>query len=121
MKKIAKVFAMIVCIASLGLMISCSKDNAELIIGKWKWVSVTNDGTTIQMPEDNITTWEFTESGNVIMTMNGEAATGDYTVDGDKLSISGSYVGNTVCKILKLTKKELSVESEGMTINMTKI
>ncbi|MBP3764104.1 MAG: hypothetical protein J6I49_09570 [Bacteroidales bacterium] len=64
-----KAFAMLFCVAAMGLATSCSKDNEDLIVGKWK-----EAGTT------EIT--EFTKDGYVYFD---GARVAKYKVDGDRL------------------------------------
>lgn len=76
MKKIAKVFAIIACIATLGIMTSCTKSNEKLIIGNWMLLSVTNGG-----PNDIGSTWQFTEKGTYNATWtDGESIVGTYQI-----------------------------------------
>lgn len=119
MKKIAKVFAMIACIATLGMMTSCGKDNEDLIIGKWQWVSMTDDNGETEVLPSGYATWEFTESGDLIWVMNysEEQPVVKYTVKGDKitLSISGSSSDKTFTATIK------SIDKNNMTIDMEEI
>lgn len=77
MKKL-KVFAMMLCIAALGLTTSCSKDDEDLIVGKWKLTYAARtvvqvDGytghvnrisrTTDEQPLDS--KWQFTKEGEL--------------------------------------------------------
>lgn len=125
MKKIAKIFAIIACIATFGMMTSCSKDNADLIIGKWKWVSATTNGETQTMPDGY--TWEFTEAGKLISVMNYETPqTIQYSVEKDIITFTSGNNSFTVT-IKELDKEKLVVDmgnlfpQPNVVVNMTRI
>jgi hypothetical protein len=106
MKKTIKVFAMVVCMATIGMLCSCTKDYADLIVGKWEQAFYTENGShVVEIPEEEREIWEFKASGEVVAIYQGEAwRSSTYSVDGDKL-ISG---GDT-CIIKKLDKETLAI------------
>lgn len=105
-----KVIALMLCIATLGLTTSCSKDNEDLIIGKWKCVSSIHESVDPETHElrtynnESVgVTMEFFEDGKV--TMAGEGTT-DYSISGDYLYMDS---GRQKIEIKKLTKKEMTL------------
>lgn len=110
MKKL-KVFAMMLCVAALGLTTSCTKDNdyEDLILGKWKivklvyqWVDPeTNEFETVNDDESVGTTMEFTADGHVI---DDENEMMNYSISGDILVMDGVRT-----EIKKLTKTEMTL------------
>lgn len=103
-------------IASMVLSTSCSKDNEDLIVGKWKCVSnvltFANPISGELETEYNVAgvgeTIEFSEDG---MYIEGSVTT-RYSISGNILYIySGEEVG-LVMEIKKLTKKELTLVYE---------
>ncbi|MBR4774036.1 MAG: lipocalin family protein [Bacteroidales bacterium] len=109
MKKL-RFFAMMLCIAALGLTTSCSKDNEDLIIGKWKCVSSVHQSVDPDTHELNTynnesvgMVMEFTKDGKVTIAGGG---TSDYSISGNTLYMDG---GRTQLEIKKLTKKEMTL------------
>lgn len=98
------------CIAALGLTTSCSKDNEDLIIGKWKCVSSVHQSVDPDTHELNTynnesvgMVMEFTKDGKVTIAGGG---TSDYSISGNTLYMDG---GRTQLEIKKLTKKEMTL------------
>lgn len=84
MKKI-KVMAMLLCVATLGLTTSCTK-NEDLIVGKWK--CIYSEGAVNPVSEVIDVQYEFTAGGKLKMTQNGQTATvAKYKVADDQLTI----------------------------------
>lgn len=124
MKKALKVLAMFLVVASMAALSSCSKKDS--IVGKWQYVSATIE-TTSDIPEvqEAIQTyeammdlvfadmvWEFKEDGTLVVTgtyvddeIDDERVT--YTVNGDKLTISGGEFESETIDIETLTSKKL--------------
>lgn len=129
--KVIKVFAMMLCIASLGLATSCSKDkDKDLIVGNWRIV----DGTSYYTDSEGVQHDNGVDVGFGI----GYAEDGDYFVAGrlrgkwervndETVRIQGT--GSSEWKeekILSLTEEFLkisyvSVSGGGTTYNVTEI
>ncbi len=118
---------MLACIASMSIATSCSKDNEELIVGKWQVTSAYLGSvslTTTMMELYRVgDIYEFSESGEVTMSFSSgkyNSQAGTYKVSGDDLSIT--LYGDEVytVKIKSLDKKEASVTAEvlGKTIDI---
>lgn len=104
-----KLLAILCCIATLGLLTSCSKSNEDLILGKWKCVASHISGED----DDNEAVgnvWEFKSDGTVIMTeTDGDIDYGTYTINETNLSVTSN--GMTIPgQIAKLTNKKLIVD-----------
>ena len=112
MKKIMKVCAMLLCIAIAGAMSSCSKDNEDLIVGKWKLVSLSYGETVVTSGEGIGLTVEYADNGNfTILHVDGITITGTYSINKETLSLF--YDGETeVHDIVKLDKKDLCLKSK---------
>ncbi len=81
MKKL-KVFAMMLCIATLGLNASCSKDFEDDIVGKWEMLS---------FPEEDLigTVWNFTDNNTFTVSSYGYVGvTGTYEIDDDQMTLT---------------------------------
>lgn len=110
MRKIMKVCAMLLCIAIAGVMSSCSKDNEDLIVGKWKLVSLSYGETVVTSGEGIGSIFEYTDNGNCLAWYeDGSTRTGTYSINNETLSVS--YDGKTeVYDIVKLDKKDLCLK-----------
>ena len=117
MKKAIKLFALVLGMAGIMMFTACSKDNEDLIVGKWNVTSVTQDNETYSPSTYGMTmTFEFTEDGTVTETFDmdfmGEtehdSETGTYSVDGDKLvmTVDDETLSGT---ITNLDKKVLEI------------
>ena len=115
MKKL-KVLAMMLCIATMGLTTSCSKDNEDLIVGKWKCTAstttitnlTTNEVTTHNDPSTIGMTFEFTKDGKMIF--NGQTLS--YTVNGNEFSMIFDNGEKNNFDINELTEDELKISSK---------
>ena len=78
MKKL-KYLAALLCLTTLGLFTSCSKEYSDLIVGSWKLVSLTINGEVIT---DNVpaATWTFDAEGNVTISAYGGSESGRYNI-----------------------------------------
>ena len=92
--------AMVLFVVGVTALTSCTKDNSDLILGKWKFdkASVSFGGESIQMTaadllammelnglsEDELI-FEFKSDGKVYA--GGESGPANYTVDGNKLKV----------------------------------
>lgn len=86
MKKLLRVFALLACVATMGIMSSCTKSNEDLIVGKWELVTIENDGTIYGREAQDLTDfWRFTADGTWIMYYKEERDQGNYKINGDKL------------------------------------
>ena len=91
MKKTIKIMVMLLFAATLTTMISCSKSNDDLIVGKWK-VSQANGGL-IDTGVGDI--WEF-KTGGILFIRDGAGAF-SYSISGDEIIIGGLVYGNITC------------------------
>ncbi len=116
--------AMVLFVVGMTSLTSCTKDNSDLIIGKWKFdkASVSFGGESVQMSaadvlammelnglsEDELV-FEFKSDGKVYA--GDEPGPANYTVDGDKLKI---IAPDTTFEMLitKLTNTTLIVEPQ---------
>ena len=112
MKKIMKVMTMVLFVVSMTAVTSCTKDNANLIIGRWKMSKITGSshGVTYSM------------SINEFMEAYGEGDTEDFIIefkndgkvyvgnDSSHYSVSGNKLTVTEGEIsVQLTIKKLTV------------
>ena len=129
MKKIMKFFAMFGCIAVMGLLFSCSKDDSgfdkELIEGKWYVTSARYGNITLtQSMMDSYYVgdiYEFDSEGNFTMSFSSGRHTakhGTYTFNGKVVSLA---FGNDIytATVTKLTSNEASATTtvDGKVIN----
>lgn len=113
MKKVLRVFALFITIATMASLTSCTKDNSVKIIGKWTFENVsgiiTVSDPTYQawldaMMEEEIEemqeemrgmTMEFKSDNTVVMTSidhetnQSHTETSQYSVEGDQITIDG--------------------------------
>ena len=99
MKKAMKIMAMVLFVVGMATLPSCTKSNADLILGKWKLDKATASfgGQMFTMSASDLAAMmgseidvdelvvEFKNDGKVYS--EGEADPARYTIDGDKLSI----------------------------------
>ncbi len=99
MKKAMKIMAMVLFVVGMATLPSCTKSNADLILGKWKLDKATASfgGQTFTMSVSDLAAMmgseidvdelvvEFKNDGKVYS--EGETEPARYTIDGDKLSI----------------------------------
>lgn len=118
MKKL-KFFAMMLCIAAMGLATSCSKDDEDTIVGEWKlthyvWSYYYNGPddyrTETEIDEDGFgMRFIFTEDGICEgQNNNGMQSSFNYVVSDGYLIFDRTFLfWEKKFKIEKLTKKEL--------------
>lgn len=122
MKKLLRVFAMFVAVASMTAFTSCSKDKKDLIIGTWQFekasVSINVDDPEIQAFLDEFFSEEVVneemkgmkiefKADNTCVSYDADGeATSTWTLDGDKLTIDGDSM-----TVKSLTKSTLILES----------
>lgn len=135
--KTLRFFAVMLCIATMGMMTSCSKDDSEksyeeLIVGKWR---LTNPS---QYESD--CTWEFTKEGYFFRQFKyyGEQRSQEakYSIDGDTILFywqdeNGGYSVDyndwwifTITKLIEnhMTIREVAeVEGEDEVLNFERI
>ncbi len=102
MRKTLKLIAMLLCVAAVATLSSCSKENEDLIIGKWEIVKCTSNLSG----EDNSMIgiiWEFKTDG--MMSANGQNVS--YSIDGNNIILMGGWFSGT---ITTLTKSKLVME-----------
>lgn len=107
MKKI-RIFAVMLCIATLGMMTSCSKDE-DSIVGKWTVIEAGGQFTNAVTGEPEEVTynwegaiWEFTKEGKLISNYGSY----DYKVDGKTLTIMWDNKSRN-CTIEELSESKL--------------
>lgn len=102
MRKTLKLIAMLLCVAAVATLSSCSKENEDLIIGKWEVVKCTSNLSG----EDNSVIgriWEFKTDG--MLSADGENVS--YSINGNNIILMGGLVSGT---ITTLTKSKLVME-----------
>ena len=99
MKKALKMMAMLLCMAAVATLSSCSKDNEDLIIGKWEVVKYTEIENGIATERDNHIgdIWEFKTGG--IMSSGGDNIT--YSVSGNSIVFMGGLMSATIATLTK--------------------
>ncbi len=116
MKKLMKMFALVLGIAGMMMMTSCKKDPADLIVGKWQAVSQTTNGTLDDINfEKDLYTMEFTADGNVIVFLNDDKMNATYVVTDNNLTITQTAQGMTFSSdftINEITKKKMVLQSK---------
>ena len=116
--------AMVLFVISMTTLTSCTKDNSDLIIGKWKFdkATVSFGGESMEMTAADLAVMmglnglsedeliiEFKSDGKVYASDEPEPA--NYTVDGNKLTVI-SPEDTFKMIISKLTNTTLIVEPE---------
>ena len=115
---------MVLFVFGMTALTSCTKDNSDLILGKWKFdkATVSFGGETIQMTaadlaammdlngmSDDELIFEFKSDGKVYA--GGESGPANYTVDGNKLKVISPDTTFEMI-ITKLTNTTLIVEPQ---------
>lgn len=105
--------AILLCMAAATVMVSCTKDHEDLIVGKWELIHQYEDGVEYDDDDDIGSLWEFTSNGTLIHydadgTESPMRAT--YIIDGDKITVTALL--NLTYTIKKLTSKELILEMD---------
>ena len=103
MKKITKLMVLLLTVASIAMFASCSKDNEDLIVGKWKLTQDSSDGVNWHTAEWSNLVYNFNTDG----TVEAFGISVPYTIDGTTLVINGKT--NT---IITLTSSELIIREE---------
>ena len=101
------------CIAAMGLATSCSKDNEDLIVGKWKGTAgtmtitnlTTNEVTTHNDPSVVGTILEFTKDGKMFF----DGQTLSYTVNGSEVTTILDNGEQNKFDINELTENKLKI------------
>jgi hypothetical protein len=125
MKRTFKLAIVLLCLAAMAAMSSCSKEQSykETIIGKWQLVDCklfNSDGSAVDMTQDiedvfaNIA-WTFNSDGTVTVTSNYGAGTVSWLIEGDKITFS-SGVEYT---IEKLTSTKMILKGKSGEYNAT--
>lgn len=104
-----KVFAALLCVVTLGLTQSCSKETEDLLLGKWRLIAVD---------EDFSKAWEYTieflKKGEFKLFNKPDHMEGYYKLDGKNLilydiqNVGGNGVSSTDTVLLEsLTENEM--------------
>ena len=114
MKRIMKLVAMLLCLVAYATFTSCSKDNEDLILGKWKCTKVQAYwGESTTYGEEGVgDIYEFKSDGKMLITKARDNSTKTYTysINDNIINIGGllSYV------IKELTESKLILSIEGL-------
>lgn len=102
---------MLLCVAAFASLSSCSKDNEDLILGKWKCTvdNYTDNNNGFQHQSFVGEIWEFKDGGVLVIDGNSTA----YSVSGETITISGGLMSGT---IEELTSSKLVLDLQ---LNMT--
>ncbi len=102
------------------LMLSCTKEPSDLIVGKWKWVNAEKAGQAVTIPEGLAWIIEFQKDGSFTETIKDGSYEGTnkgtYKINDKILTLQleggASYIN---CEIQKLDKKEFifSIDKDG--------
>ena len=86
--------AMLLCVVAFVGLSSCSKDNEDQIIGKWKVVqhSYNDNGNGMEVDSRMGDIWEFKSGGIVIL--DGEQTS--YSISGDDITIMGGMLFGSI-------------------------
>ena len=105
MKKTLKLMAMLLCVAAVATLSSCSKDNEDLIIGKWEVVKCTKteNGNVEELNSQIGKIWEFKTGG--VLSCDGNNTT--YSISGNDIILMGGLFSGT---ITTLTKSKLVLD-----------
>ena len=124
MKKAMKIMTMVLFVIGMTSLTSCTKDNSDLILGKWKFDKATMSygGESVQLTASDLAAMmdlqgissdefvvEFKSGGKVYASDEPEPA--NYTLDGDKLTVITPETTFTMT-ITKLTNTTLIVEPQ---------
>ena len=108
MRKTLKLMAMLLCMATVATLSSCSKDYEDLIVGTWQWTQDSSDGVN----------WEVAYFAGVTVTFY---ADGTYVILGDicHYSVNGSIItfDDDAAEIVSLTKEELIIKNNPSSYN----
>ena len=123
MKKAMRIMAMVLFVVGMTTLTSCTKDNSDRIIGKWKFenASASFGGESFELTAADLAAMmelndmsdefiiEFKRDGKVYSADESEPA--NYKVDGDKLTIITPET-SLVMIITELTQSKLVVEPQ---------
>ena len=114
MKRVMKLTAMLMCVATMGMFVACGDDNEDLIVGKWDLTAYSKNGGEAKPVASGSLIWEFKTNGIWTEKTNDELETdvytATYTVSGDKLTLYDEDLSHSVVTTIdKLDKKELAV------------
>ena len=106
MKKAMKLMAALLCVALVGMSVSCGKekenDGVVTIMGTWNYVSYDTNGSNCAASG----VWEFRTNGTVSLGMGGTTNEGTFYVDGSRLVWDFGY-GEQELEIVTLTATDL--------------
>lgn len=104
MKSTLKFLAMLLCVVAIASLSACSKDNEDLIVGKWKLIANSADNVNWQEITDDyfIITYDFRSDG----TFTCVGLSGTYSIDGSTLIMDAIGYPVTL-KIISITDSEL--------------
>lgn len=85
---------MLLCVAAFASLSSCSKDNEDLILGKWKCTvdNYTDNNNGLQHHSLVGKIWEFKDGGVLVSDGNSTA----YSVSGETITIYGGLMSGTI-------------------------
>lgn len=116
MKKL-KLITMLACMALLA--VGCGKDEgtsqdsyAELLLGKWAFVSGSQTLNGQTQAVNFSLTLEFFSTGECIQTINGNVSHNTYTLSGSTLTLHHSEGDLKTAEIKRLTQTELQIYSK---------
>lgn len=105
---------MLLCVAAVATFSSCSKDNEDLIVGKWEVVidnfnANGNDAYSSDHSSRIGEIWEFKTGG--VFSIEGSNGSGStsYSVSGNNIVIMGGIMSGT---ITTLTKSKMVLDLE---------
>ena len=104
MKRTLKFLAMLTCVVAIASLSACSKDNEDLIVGKWKLIAQSADNVNWQEETNDyiIITYDFRSDG----TFTCVGLSGTYSIDGSTLIMDAIGYPVTL-KIISITDSEL--------------
>ena len=128
MKKTMKVLAMVLFVVGMTALTSCSKDNSELILGKWKMTKITGsvEGVTYTISIDEFLEAygvEDAEDFIIEFKSDGMVYAGDevspYSINRNTLTVTeGDDVVDMTIKKLTSSKLILSFSEEDVDMSM---
>lgn len=100
---------MLLCVAAVATLSSCSRDNEDLIIGKWEIVKVTGtiieNGRVIEDQYDVVgDIWEFKTDGTMVFVDHhneNKIETWTYVVSGNTILLAGGLRSLTITTLNK--------------------
>lgn len=103
--------AILFCVAAVATLSSCSKDNEDLIVGKWE-VMIDNFNANGNDAYSNSNSkigeiWEFKTGG--VFSKEGSNGSTNYSISGDNIVIASGLMSGT---ITTLTKSKLVLDLE---------